>query len=378
MSSFTGVDVRGLGPLPYGRTAERALIERADHMLGVAARQVQLLGFASPTNFESELRRMEHDFARGKPREPAFLYGGEAAFDQALPLALDEVARELSEVGEIGRLYAGRALELALEAQLCLLTGSPEFCGLAARRFQVAPSLATEADALAESWLAGPPPAAAEAPDVISDDISDPRSLVRRMREVIGERRLPLRVMVARSLAPLAAIGEGVVQIAPSRVVYHEDVERTVLHEIEGHALPALRAERAPIGLFSLGTARGSDTQEGWALVLEERAGFLGARRKRELALRHVAARSAHRGEGFRMAVDALARFGAPLPVALRVAARAFRGGGLGREASYLPAFVEVRRALSEEPGLEAALSAGRVSVGGARILSAFPELLPP
>lgn len=357
---------------------ERALIERADHMLGVAARQVQLLGFSSPTNFESELRRIEQCFARGEPSEPVFTYGGGAVFDQALPLALDEVARELSAVGEIGRLYAGRARELAVEAQLCLLTGDPAFCGLAARRYEVEPELAAEADALVASWLAEPIPAATEAPDVISDDISDPRSLVRRMREVIGERRLPLRVMVARSLAPLAAIGDGVVQIAPSRVVHHEDVERTVLHEIEGHALPALRAEHAPIGLFAIGTARGSDTQEGWALLLEERAGFLGSRRKRELALRHLAARAAHRGESFPQAVDALLGAGAPQTAALRVAARAFRGGGLGREASYLPAFVEVRAALADQPELETCISAGRVSVTAARTLLAFPGLVPP
>ena len=347
-------------------------------MLSVAARQVKLLGFLSPTNFETELARVEASFARGEPTEPVFSYGGEAAFDQALPIALDEAARELSAVGEIGRLYAARARELALEAQLCLLAGSPAFGALAARRFEVEPALATEADALAASWLAEPPLAGSAAPDVISDDISDPRSLVRRMREVIGERRLSLRVMVARSLAPLAAIGDGVVQIAPSRVVHHEDVERTVLHEIDGHALPALRAEQAPIALFALGTARGSDTQEGWALVLEERAGFLGPRRRRELALRHVAARSAHSGRSFAVAVEDLLGFEAPLPVALRICARAFRGGGLGREASYLPAFIEVRRALAEEPDLEPIVAAGRVSIAAARTLSRFPALLPP
>jgi hypothetical protein len=346
-------------------------------MLGLAVRQVQLLGFASPTNFEAELSRITLGFERGEACEPSFRYAGQPAFDRSLPTALDAVARELADGGRIAGLYGERARELALEAELCLSTGEPAFGALAARRFEVAAELTREADALAEGWLATPPPTATEAPDVISDDISDPRSLVRRMRETIGERKLPLRVMVARSLAPLAAIGEGVVQIAPSRVVHHEDVERTVLHEIEGHALPGLRAATAPIGLFSLGTARGSDTQEGWALVLEQRAGFLGPRRRRELALRHVAARAAHRGDTFPAAVSALTRFGAPLPVALRVAARAFRGGGLGREASYLPAFLEVGAALAREPTLESCISAGRVSVAAAEILRTYPELLP-
>ena len=53
----------------------------------------------------------------------------------------------------------------------------------------------------------------------------------------------------------------------------------------------------------------------------------------------------------------------------MRVAARAHRGGGLGREVVYLPAFLRVKEALAEEPGLWGALGSGRVSVEAARVL---------
>jgi hypothetical protein len=42
------------------------------------------------------------------------------------------------------------------------------------------------------------------------------------------------------------------------------------------------------------------------------------------------------------------------------------RGGGLGRELSYLTGYAEVRAALERRPELEAFLQSGRVSTGAA------------
>jgi hypothetical protein len=103
-------------------------------MRGAATRQVQLLGFASPANFEAELDRVGRCFARGEPCEPRFVYGGQPAFDQALALALDEVARELAGAGPLIELYLPR--RAALEAQL--QRPAPAFGAPAARRFEVA------------------------------------------------------------------------------------------------------------------------------------------------------------------------------------------------------------------------------------------------
>lgn len=357
---------------------ERALIARADGLLSIASRQIQLLGCASPVNFGAELGRITTCWRTGDEVEPAFAYGLGPQFDLGLPLALDDAARELDGGGVVARLYAGRARELALEAQLCVLRGDVAVPALAARRYAVDVSIAELADTVAREWLTSELADPETVADVISDDLSDPRSLVRRMREVVGERRLPLKVVIARSLAPLAAIGDGTVQIAPSRLMRVEDVERTVLHEIDGHAVPAIRAERASIGLFAIGTARGSDTQEGWAIRLEQRAGYLGPLRKRELGLRHLAARDVHRGRSFGDVVRRLtSELGAPLEPTLRVVARAFRGGGLGRESAYLPAFIEVEAALSSEPEIEQWLASGRVSVAAARSLAQHPALLP-
>ena len=101
-----------------------------------------------------------------------------------------------------------------------------------------------------------------------------PGSLLTRMREEVGRLWLPFAVVVQPSLAALAATGERHILVAAGADARWEDVERTVVHEIEAHALPRSRATQ----LGSACSARdreGSDHQEGFALALEERWRYL-------------------------------------------------------------------------------------------------------
>src|SRR5262249_6655339 len=122
-----------------------------------------------------------------------------------------------------------------------------------------------------------------------TSDGPEPESLASRMRAELGALRAPFVVDVRRDLASLAATGERAVFGAAGREVSDADVMRTVLHEVSGHVMPRVRAAGLVPFIFRIGTARGTDDQEGYALVLEERAGLLGARRRRILAARHLA-----------------------------------------------------------------------------------------
>ncbi|MEJ7728869.1 MAG: tyrosine/phenylalanine carboxypeptidase domain-containing protein [Polyangiaceae bacterium] len=196
----------------------------------------------------------------------------------------------------------------------------------------------------------------------------------------MGAWRLPVRVVVSRHLASLAAVGDGVVHVVAGRMLSERDVERTVRHEMLGHVLPRQRADGERLGLFAVGTAAGADDQEGRALFLEKQGGFLDVGRRRELALRHLAARRTQAGEGFVETTRGLLAHDATLPDALRIVARAHRGGGLAREAVYLPALLRVERALAARPALDAVLARGRVAVGAASLLAPWisTEEVPP
>jgi hypothetical protein len=353
-------------PPPWEAAAARAI--------GDAARLVRPIAASTPANFAAELERLRAAWDAGREEAPRFAYTPARPLG-ALGDALDELATGLELEGPLGALYAARARELAIEAAISDHAGRPGLWGAARRRYAPRDGFDAAADTLAATWLAGRDDAQLDpGPVVTTDDERDPRSLVARLRAEIGARRLPIRVAVIRDLASLAATGEGVVQVVAARSLTVRDVERTVLHELEGHALPRLRAEAARLGLFALGTARGSDDQEGRALHLERAAGFLDGPRRRELALRHLAARAVERGADFVDTARLCRAHGAPVADALRIAGRVHRGGGLGREAVYLPALLRVEDAIARDPAVDRVLASGKVAVGAAATLAPFAQ----
>jgi hypothetical protein len=198
------------------------------------------------------------------------------------------------------------------------------------------------------------------------------------MQAEIGRLGLPFAVRSAPALAALAATGEDVILVATGRVLSAEVVDRTVLHEVHGHALPRVRARRASSVLFRAGTARGADDQEGRALWLEGQAGFLGASRRRQLAVRHEAARVMSEGATFADVARHLVRGHGVAPAeAVIVTERVYRGSdgtfpGLGRERVYLPALLRVEACLAERPEDDAVLASGQIAVGAIDVLREY------
>lgn len=334
--------------------------------------RIRLISAATPSNLKSELARLEESFSRERGAEAHFEYGRAPAGMDELATALLRAADSVDGEGELGALYAGRARELSAEAMLCQSVGTPAFLHWARKRFARRDAFDGQADELAKAWLSEMVNNSDELEydQIVSDDAQDERSLLSRMRKAAGERRLGVRVVAVEDLAPLSSVGEGTIYVAAGRRVSARDIERTVLHEIEGHALPLERAERAPLSLFKVGTARGSDDQEGRAIRLEEVHGFLDGRRKQELALRHTAARAVEDGAIFSDVVNILLNFCDDASAVLRIAARVCRGGGLAREVVYLPAYLRVKHAISRNGSIERALGAGRVSVDAAEALT--------
>ena len=347
------------------RTVERLVL--------LASREVRLLASVTPVGAHRERVRLVDAVEAGREASPRWGYAP-VAHDE-LRRALDAAERALAGESEtpVDRLYLERLRELSLEAELCAAAGTPRLARLARERFAAGDAVAREASRLCRSWL--DETREADPSGTLASDDADPRSLLSRMRAEVGRRRLPFTVVTRDTLAPLAATGDGVILVAPGRRVTDEDARRTVLHEIEGHACPRARATEIPLALFRAGTARGVDDQEGRALLLEERAGLLGPRRRRQLAARHRACEAMAEGATFAEVAPALAReHGLDALQAVVVAERVFRGGdgerpGLGRERVYLEALVRVRAHLQAHPDDEPVLAAGQVAVGAAPAL---------
>jgi hypothetical protein len=359
-----------ISPRPAGPDLLRAVARLVLH----ASRAVQVLGALTPVDAHRERARLVEALASGRPASPRWRYAPWEGDD--LRRALDTAERVLArDAGsEVEVLYLERLRELSLEAAICAAAGTPQVARLARERFAPADERdALEASALSTAWLSEPV-SGAPAETIPSDD-AHPRSLLSLMRAAVGRERLPFSVVAQPTLASLAATGDGVIFVAVGRPVSAEDAARTVLHEIDGHALPRARAMASATTLVRAGTARGVDDQEGLALLLEERAGWLGARRRRQLGARHRAFEAMTTGACFDEVATTLVRELAIDPhQAVAVTERVFRGGdgrrpGLGRERVYLEAFVRVGAHLAAHPEDEDVLAAGQIAARAARVL---------
>jgi hypothetical protein len=344
------------------RRAERSLLE--------AEQAIRLIDRSAPVNLAAERARLLDELRTGGSGEPCFVYAARPDLS-ALRRALEELARELELTGELGRLYAERALELESEAALVAALGTPRFAELARERY--APerfATAEDTEALLEAWGS----------EVFEDDSSDeliraddgrhPRSLTNVLHARIGELGVPVRVELRASISTLAAAGDGFVAIRPEARLTATEAERIAAHELLAHVLPRIRARSEENGLFRVGPRSSGDEEEGRALLIEERLGFFDAPRRRELALRHELSRQAREGARFPELVRCARERGVRLERAVDLGLRTLRGGGLGRELVYLPAYSWVRQTFAQDRHLEHFFERGRMSVAAARVLS--------
>lgn len=351
-----------------------------ERLLLRAAREVRPLAALTPLDPLRERLRLAALLRAGQRALPRWTY---ASLDHTeLRRALEGAERALERglATAIDALYLARIQELSIEAAMCAAAGTRSIAALAVQRFAPAnAALARAAASLRAAWLAIEIRRDdATLDESIASDDPHPRSLLSQMRAAVGRLRLPFTVVPTRGLTALAATGDRAIYVAMGRIVAPEDAARTVLHEIEGHACPRARAAHAGCSLFRAGTARGTDDQEGRALLIEERAGFLAGTRRRQLAARHWAVEAMLAGASFadvaRVLVEEL---GFEADEAVLIAERAFRGGdgehpGLGRERVYLESLLRMRAHLERHPDDERVLECGQVAIDAVETLRPF------
>ncbi len=338
-----------------------ALSRLLDSALLRAEREIALISRCRPRNAVAEQERLLERWRRGDPALPRWSYERVPEMG-GLRDELRQIVETLDVQEPVMRLYAERARELELETRLVELVGTKQLRSLAELRFsQGSPRDAEAALRQSERWLRLPPPEAQR--EVSSDDESSPDSLITAMRRAVGELRLPVAVKLSDTLTAVAATGERVILVARGRKLRCNDVSRIVLHEVAGHALPRHRASRHSLGLFAVGSRRGNDEQEGYALYLEHGAGLMDGARKIELAYRHHAALMVRDGADWVQTTRQLVARGAPVEQAAAIASRVHRARGLAREIVYLPALCRVRRAITKDRHTEQWLAQGRLSL---------------
>ncbi|MGE0789018.1 MAG: tyrosine/phenylalanine carboxypeptidase domain-containing protein [Sandaracinaceae bacterium] len=199
------------------------------------------------------------------------------------------------------------------------------------------------------------------------------RSLYQIMAYAARRAGLDVDVRVEPRLSAGAATGDRTIFIADRRFGRRECL-RFAVHEVLGHAVAAANARSQPIRIYEVGTAGSFATQEGMCLALEEAAGVLDSYRLRIIAARVLATDRMHDGARFGETARWLKdEHGFSPEDAIGVVERAYRGGGVARDAGYLAGWLAVREALATNETSFDALRMGRV---GLTVAKRAPELL--
>ncbi|MGC4089392.1 MAG: DUF1704 domain-containing protein [Polyangiaceae bacterium] len=343
------------------------LLTQAERLLRNAEQRIRLLDRALPTNLSRERQRLQLELAAGRALSPRFEY--EPVTDlHEVRASLTALRGALAGAGALAQLYAERAEELLLEAELCENVGQPRFRELAERRFPLLED--TGLAALLDAFSSAPDPQPEELVDACDD--ADPRSLLNVLRRHIGESKVAVRIELREQLHSVAAAGGGFVAVRRGARLTPSAARRIARHELDGHVLPRLRAEAEVLGIYRAGTRGANEDEEGRALCLEQRLSLWDGARQRELAQRHWLGVAARAGAELSELVELGQGRGMQASAALELSVRVLRGGGLGREVVYLPAFLRISRAFADDAACERYFERGRVSLGALPLLRAL------
>jgi hypothetical protein len=268
----------------------------------------------------------------------------------ALPIALPE---------PIAALYRARLDELELDVALLDALGDPRRVRpIAARRYGKG-SEAIEGRSLAEHAreILDRVPATDDPPSVPARALA---TMMERAARAVG---LTLTVRLEARLSAGAAAGDHTIYVQ-DRAFGPIEARRLVAHEVLGHAIAGARGARETFAIFEVGTAGSFADQEGLAITLEHEAGALDGARRRILAARVVATDRMHEGASFGETARSLVRdVGLSPKASITTTERAYRGGGVARDAGYLAGLLRVRAALRHGHATLDELRAGRLDV---------------
>lgn len=364
-----------IAPRPRDAAAALALSAFEDK-LGTLAKAVRLLPALIARNAAPERARLEAQLKAGELPVPRFAYASPRPCRASLRW-LDQLREEAAQLPAAG-LYLAKLEELELDvALLASLGDARQVRPLAARRFGTGDELLDTHTPdgrvslvdYSRRLLRGPALQRSEQLHVPADAADGGPSLRRIIERIATAAGLDVQVKVEPNLTAGAATGDHTVYIADRRFSVRE-AWRLALHEVLGHLTAAANGSRQPLRLLEWGTAFSFADQEGVALSIEAAFGVLDRGRLRSLAGRVLATRLMHAGAAFgETARELLEEYRFDAAESIAITERAYRGGGVARDANYLRGYLRVRDAIARGETTLDELRMGRVG------LDALPEL---
>jgi len=356
--------------VPAPVTSHTHDLVRVDRQLADVDRTLQVLGHLRPLNLAEERERARLD----PDHNPVYRYH-ELRFDP--DDLLDRLAYLRGDDSPLGQLLDHKRIEILQRLALLRSRADTEAFTAASSNLygRPTPSLLREA----RTVIAGVRPVSGgEEPTLPAEEVQE------RLRRKLQEEGLyEWQVILTDNLIADCAIGRRALLIRRSARFSATRVASLIAHEVETHVMVAENGRRQPFAIFERGLAHALETQEGLAVVQQERV-LPPQHEKRGWPALGVLAVSYALSHSFAETRAYIRRLGFSDQRALRTCEKVKRGlartvepGGFTRELVYLRGALAVRAFIAGGGDLRR-LYVGRVSLEELPICAHVKELLPP
>jgi uncharacterized protein (TIGR02421 family) len=330
---------RGAEPSPQHSYDERGLTRLSvtdlaiDHSLAQMSASMRFLLDVTPTNADDVKRA----FLAGDVGEPDFAYRPLDADPEVLQQVLANIDVGAVEDPTLGHLLRAKHREMGLQLEMLRARGSDEFRQLSIELYGgSAPALGEQA----EKVLRDVP-----VPEARSDALDAEAFLALAEEELAYYRELDPEVDIHAAIRDDVngvMVSGNTLLIDPDAHVQRVRAEALIHHEVGTHLVTHVNGSRQPVQVLGAGLAGYDETQEGLAVLAEIACGGFTPFRLRQLAARVVTVHRLTAGESFVASWQALVDAGFPLASAFTTTMRAYRSGGLTKDAIYLRGLVDL------------------------------------
>ncbi|MFC1570378.1 tyrosine/phenylalanine carboxypeptidase domain-containing protein [Candidatus Omnitrophota bacterium] len=358
-------------------------LREVDKKISEATGRIDFYSCLTPLNQKEEEEKFFLLFEKGEKYNPVFKYKEHDLAQEKKDL--EELLKGLDAADPLHGVFIKKIEFILTQAEL-LEASDEDFA-------QVAVKLHGEPDKETIDTALGILREGRDTGYVFPDETVTPEEMCSILSEDLKEAGIDWKCTLSRKLIPKVTVsGKDRTIYVNDRISYtQEEIERLRIHEIKVHIYRGANGAIQPFHIFAEGLAGYNETEEGLAIVAEERTGVL-KEDTRQMKLYSGRAVCVHHSleKGFYEVFDALREF-FPDRMAYRLAERGKRGlvdtssrGGLTKGFHYISGWQKVKRFV-EENGDLSILYVGKIGVddvGAARELLSggvlkAPEHLP-
>ncbi|MBB1493917.1 DUF1704 domain-containing protein [Propioniciclava sp. MC1595] len=303
-----------------------------DHAVAQVGGAIQFLLDVTPINSDEVLTA----YAEGD-RMPRFAYRDLQTDPDVAQGMLDLIDLDAVSDPTLGALLRAKHREMTLQLDLLRARDTPDFLPLSLELYGgVAPALRD----IAEHLLEHVPRGAGRGEQVGAVEF---HALACAEIEHYKEQDpdIEMNAEVRHDVAGVLVSGDTLL-IAETSAVQSARTNALLQHEVGTHLVTQVNGSAQPIRVLGTGLAGYDETQEGLAVLAEVACGGLTPFRLRQLAARVLTVHRLVSGASFSESFEALMELGFPQGSAFTTTMRAYRSGGLTKDAIYLRGLVDL------------------------------------